>query len=309
MARPFASWESALDRFTQGLVNDTTLAPRTVSFYRETVHAVLAYMEKEHMHTLPNQIDMHDLKKLLDCMARDQLAIATRKGYLSGLKKFLTHFGNGSFSQIKYKLPNDTRPKVDWLSNDEAIRLLKAEKTQIQTIVIHLELCLGMRRVEVCRLRACDVFQEDGYLTVRGKGSSGGKPRCIPYAIDTHEVINLALHRRTEQICEARKRHPLQEIPEQLILWSKGGYVHAYTEEGSGIDKVVSLPLSEQLGFSFSNHTLRRTFGRMMYRAGVEVATIAKILGHESTEVTLRYIGVDLDDMKKAMGIDIYGVC
>ena len=43
-----------------------------------------------------------------------------------------------------------------------------------------------------------------------------------------------------------------------------------------------------------------------MYRAGVEVATIAKILGHESTEVTLKYIGVDLDDMRGAMAIDLF---
>lgn len=309
MARPFASGWSALDMFAKDLANDTTLAPRTVTFYRETVHAVLRYMEEHHMHIRPDHIDVHDLKKLLDCMARDQLAIATRKGYLSGLKKFLTHFGNNSFNQISYKLPNDSRPKVDWLTSEQAIRLLNAEKTPIQTIVVHLELCLGMRRVEVCRLRACDVYQEDGYLTVRGKGPQGGKPRCIPYAKDTRAVMSLALNRRTEQIREALARHPVQTVPDNLVLWSKGGWVHAYSEEGYGIDKVVSDPLTEKLGFHFSNHTLRRTFGRMMYRAGVEVATIAKILGHESTEVTLRYIGIDLDDMKNAMQKDIFGVC
>ena len=309
MARPFATWQSALDKFAKDLGTDTTLAPRTVTFYRETVHAVLKFMEENHMHTLPNQINMHDLKKLLDCMARDQLAIATRKGYLSGLRKYLTHFGNESFKQIKFKLPNDSRPKVDWLTNEQAISLLKTEKSPIQTIVIHLELCLGLRRVEVCRLRACDVFQEDGYLTVLGKGPQGGKPRCIPYAKDTRSVMTLALARRTEQIREALTRHPMQVVPDNLVLWSKGGWIHAYSEEGYGIDKVVSDPLTVKLGFHFSNHTLRRTFGRMMFRAGVEVATIARILGHESTEVTLRYIGIDLDDMKNAMQKDIFGVC
>lgn len=56
-----------------------------------------------------------------------------------------------------------------------------------------------------------------------------------------------------------------------------------------------------EVGFEFSNHTLRRTFGRAMYRSKVPLATIAKILGHESTDVTLTYIGVDLDDMSVAM--------
>lgn len=308
MARPFASWENALEKFAKDLA-DTTLAPRTVTFYRETVHAVLLFLQKHSLPTLPNQICTQDLKKFLDCMAVEHLAIATRKGYLSGLKKYLEHFGNHSFNALQYKLPNDTRPKVDWLTQAEAVALLKADKSPIQAIVIHLELCLGMRRVEVVRLRAADVHSDEGYLIVNGKGPQGGKPRTIPYASGTLSVMNLAMRRRNEQIREALARNPIQTVPDNLIIWSKGGKLHAYSEEGYGIDKVVCEPLSEKMGFSFSNHTLRRTFGRMMYRAGVEPATIAKILGHESTEVTLRYIGVDLDDMKNAMQKDIFGEC
>ncbi len=60
-------------------------------------------------------------------------------------------------------------------------------------------------------------------------------------------------------------------------------------------------PLGEQIGVKFSNHTLRRTFGRTMYRSSVEVATISKMMGHESIDQTLKYIGVDLDDMCSAM--------
>lgn len=308
MARPFVTWNNAVAKFAKDLETNTTLAPRTVTFYRETIHAVLVYAEKNHLNTLPHLINKDDLIKLLDCMARDQLAIATRKGYLSALKKYLTHYGNRCFDDVTYKLPRDARPTVDWLSPAQAAILLGADKTPIQTIIVHLELCLGLRRVECVRLVCGDVHQEEGYLTVRGKGSLGGKPRSIPYTRGTSEIMSMALARRTEQIKEGKTRHPFQTVPDNLILWSKGGYLHAYSEEGYGIDKVVSDPLSEALGFHFSNHTLRRTFGRAMYRAGVEVATIAKILGHESTEVTLRYIGVDMDDMRSAMQKDIFGV-
>lgn len=306
MARPFSDTEHAEEAFSLYLQR-TTLAPRTVTFYRETIHAVLGYMKRHGLHTLPNQIDVQDIKQLLDCMASDKLAIATRKGYLSALKKFLNHFNSSIMSHLDYKLPRDTRPKVDWLSESEASQLLHCTKTPIQEIVIHCELCLGMRRVEVVRLRADDLHQAEGYLTVLGKGSQGGKPRTIPYAKDTGKVMQLAMTRRESQILKARQRYPVStSVPENLILWEKGGRLHSYSEEGYGIDKVVSDPLSRQLGFHFSNHTLRRTFGRALYRAGVEVPTIAKILGHESTEVTLRYIGVDLDDMRKAMAIEIY---
>lgn len=307
MARPFSDDEHAQQAFLLYL-QGTTLAPRTVTFYRETVHAVLCYMKRLNLHTLPNQINAEDLKQLLDGMARDNLAVATRKGYLSALKKYLKHFKNSAFEEISYKLPRDARPKVDWLSVDEATKLLSCTKTPIQEIVVHLELCLGMRRVEVVRLRVSDLHDSEEYLTVLGKGSQGGKPRAIPYAAGTRKILQLAIRRRDEQIAKAMKRFPMStHVPENLIIWEKGGRLHAYSEEGYGIDKVVSDPLSAKLGFHFSNHTLRRTFGRALYRAGVPVATIAKILGHDSTEVTLRYIGVDLDDMRKAMNVNIYG--
>lgn len=306
MARPFSDQEHAEAAFLLYL-QGTTLAPRTVTFYKETIHAVLGYMSRHGLHTLPNQINEHDLKQLLDSMAADNLAVATRKGYLSALKKYLNHFDNKAIDHLDYKLPNDMRPKVDWLSAEQASQLLKCTKTPIQEIVVHCELCLGMRRVEVIRLRPSDVHQAEGYLTVLGKGSQGGKPRTIPYAKDTGHVMQLAISRREQQISKARQRYPISTtVPENLILWEKGGRLHAYSEEGYGIDKVVSDPLSMQLGFHFSNHTLRRTFGRALYRAGIPVPTIAKILGHDSTEVTLRYIGVDLDDMRKAMATEIY---
>jgi len=38
-----------------------------------------------------------------------------------------------------------------------------------------------------------------------------------------------------------------------------------------------------------------------MWLAGVPIETIASIMGHESTEMTLRYIGVNLSDQTKAL--------
>lgn len=305
MARPFSTNENAQAAFLVYL-QSTSLAPRTVTFYKETVHAVIEYMKKHELPILPHQIDGQTIKVLLDCMAKDHLAVATRKGYLSALKKYLRCFKNDAFDHISYKLPHDARPKVDWLSTQETSQLLNCEKTPIQEIVVHCELCLGMRRVEVVRLRVKDVHQDEEFLTVLGKGSQGGKPRMIPFTKDTRRVMQLAISRRNDMIEKALRKNVRSCIPDNLVLWEKGGKLHAYSEEGYGLDKVVSEPLSTRLGFRFSNHTLRRTFGRALYRAGVEVATIAKILGHESTEITLRYIGVDLDDMRKAMAVEIY---
>ena len=295
----FKSLASAEAAFKKKL-EEEPLAPRTRSFYSETAHACLMLMGRAGLHTLPHEISAEDLRELLDVFDREKLAVATRKGYLSALKKYLKLTCDTSpFSSLRYHLPKDVRPCVDWYTLEQARTLLQCDKTPLQSIVIHCELCLGMRRVEIIRLRPEDIHDPDAYVDVRGKSS---KLRSIPYTKGTREILQMALARRDEQIRNAKP----QQVPENLILWSKAGKLHAYSEEGYGLDKMVTEPLTEKLGFRVTNHKGRRTFGRTLYRAGVPVATIAKILGHDSTEVTLRYIGVDLDDMRSAMQTELY---
>jgi integrase/recombinase XerD len=179
--------------------------------------------------------------------------------------------------------------------------------TLLQSAVINLELRQGLRHVEVIRLRHCDIDYETHLLTVIGKGPIGGKIRRIPMVPATEAALKVWQDLRDIWVQEGRERYPSSFTdPETVIVWRKAGRLYSYSEEGYGLDKVVTLPLNKQLDFHFSNHTLRRTFGRALYRADVPVATIAKILGHESTEVTLRYIGVDIDDMRNAMQKEIF---
>jgi len=50
-------------------------------------------------------------------------------------------------------------------------------------------------------------------------------------------------------------------------------------------------------------HTMRRSCATILYKKGVELLTISKILGHSSTDITRRYIGIDEKDIKK--GLDV----
>jgi len=294
------TYESTVTDWRRRMADDH-LAPRTISFYVETMHAVAQILKDNNRPVLPREITAKDVEFLLDYLAANNYAIQTRKGYLATIRKFCDTYQN-TLTLKKPRFPHDNRPRVDWLDSEQAKRLLSCPKSTVQTTVIHLELCLGLRHVEVIRLRADDINYKDEYITVLGKGPSGGKPRLIPFASDTRAVLEAQERHRRDQIDMALSKYPKTTIvPPNLVLWLRGGKLHSYSEEGYGLDKIVTLPLSDVVGFHFSNHTLRRTFGRALYRSGVEVAVIAKILGHESTDVTLRYIGVDLDDMTKAM--------
>ena len=96
--------------------------------------------------------------------------------------------------------------------------------------------------------------------------------------------------------------------PGNVFLWCRyknKPIAGPYSERGHSIDRGIIHIVRDRLGLTFTNHTLRRTFGRTMYHTGAPIESISKILGHEDVVTTLKYLGINLDDMQAAM--DLHG--
>jgi integrase len=114
-------------------------------------------------------------------------------------------------------------------------------------------------------------------------------------------VINNWQYQRDKVIERARKRNPSVQIPDLLVINEKEGKLRGYSE--SGIDQVVRrfrdrMETLYARKFDFFNHTLRRTFGRRQWKLGTKIETISDMLGHESVEMTKRYLGLNLEDQE-----------
>lgn len=282
----------------EDMARRTSKTPRTLRFYRESCNILIKTLEAEGLPSLPWDIRPEHIRRLMDLWVERGLTVSSRRSYISALRTWMHYWHNMSIDGMEIRWPADTRPTVDWLDDEDAIRLACMDMTPIQEIVIHCELCLGMRRVEVLRSKVGD--WTGTYVDILGKGPMGGKPRRMPYHPDTDRILRRYLHYRNQIITLARVKSPYVEVPDNLLIYLKGVALLPYSPKGSGIDAMLE-PIQHELGRCFSNHTLRRTFGRMMYRSGVAVATISRMMGHESQDTTLQYIGVNLDDMADAM--------
>jgi integrase len=58
--------------------------------------------------------------------------------------------------------------------------------------------------------------------------------------------------------------------------------------------------VGDTLKINLSTHSMRKTRGYAMYSDGVPIEVISKILNHSSTGVTLRYIGIERQDILKS---------
>ena len=256
----------------------------------------------------PREYDEETIQFIVDYWNSQQLAVSTKDWYKHILGRYLKYFKNDVIEQMGIDFGQDYRPNVNWLSEEERDILLACEKTPIQELVVHLELCLGLRIIEVIRLRMIDVHISDDpkkcFLSVRGKGKGDGKWRNIPFHPLTKEVLARWYEERNRMITKMHSYDPTWRVPDELVFWCHYDSKPAaapYTDRGHSLDRAVMHELSDRLGFYFSNHTLRRTFGRTAYRAGIPIETIAKIFGHSDIKTTVRYLGIDLDDMGAAL--------
>ncbi|HKM13686.1 MAG TPA: site-specific integrase [Candidatus Methanomethylophilaceae archaeon] len=299
MARPKKVYKDDVAAFVDHITAEEDYANRTIRFYRDEGSCIFKLLD---LHVRPNirakDVTKQEVYEVLRHMRANGYAVQTMKGYMTALRKITLYHGNPEPTSTKIRWPHDARPSVDWLTAEEAQILLDHPKNPMQDISVHLELCMGLRRIEVVRLRVSDIDYERRCVTVTGKS---GKLRLVPFHPETEYTLSRYMEYRTALVTIARSENPEVNEPEELIIWGRSRQLSAYSQvKVTGFDKQLKALIPE-VGFKFSNHTLRRTFGRAMYRSNVPVATIAKILGHESTDVTLTYIGVDLDDMSAAM--------
>jgi len=219
------------------------------------------------------------------------------------MEGFLKFNGNHIVSELRIDWPVTSRKNVNWLSPEDAL-IVKRQAEGIERVLVHLEMELGLRRTEVRRLTPQSFNGE--VVHVLGKGRQGSKPRTVRFHRDTRSIVEWMPQERQRMIEEAILRNPRAQIPEEFDIWQRGGRIGDYGDTAmDNILKGLRNRLEVKYGrpFVFSNHTLRRMGGRMLWKAGAPLETIKDILGHESTDQTVKYLGLNLDDQAESMDL------
>ena len=275
--------------------------------YENVLYSINSLLRENGFRDDPRKYDEDTIQFLLETWG--PLAISTKEWYLHILNRYLLYFNNKVIKDMEIELSYDSRPNVDWLTEEEYKTLLKADMTPLERTVIHLELCLGLRVSEVAKLRIQDVhFTGAGgsqYISVLGKGKGEGKWRMIPFHALSESVFNEWLEHRSTHVRTIREYDPTWHDPGTLLIWCHykdkptGG---SYKERSHSPDRGVIHKVRERLGMNFKNHTLRRTCGRMLFRSGAPIESISKIFGHDDPQTTIKYLGLTVDDMGDALG-------
>ncbi len=191
------------------------------------------------------------------------------------------------------KTPKIERKKVNVLIREERTRMLKIAVDALN-IPVHLAIAIalttGLRGAEVCGLRFSDIGDDETITVNRSIGRrSGGYYVKPPKTEASHRTIPLD-HTLYEHLISLNKESKEERREFDPQNWDP--YILGTYEPESRFLQPCRLDskfhdFTELHGFKCTFHDLRHTFATMLISSGVDVRTVAALLGHSNVKETL----------------------
>jgi site-specific recombinase XerD len=292
--------------FTEYLVTQRAVSPRTVACYRDGLMLFLAFAQQRLGRT-PTTLRLADFDPDLILAFLDHLeherrnSVRSRNLRLTALRAFLKFAARRDVLSLhvveralSVPMKRFERPMLGFLSREEMLAVLGQPGQSWTSQRDHLLLAMlyntGARVSEIICVRVADVVL-DGAACVHLQGK-GRKQRAIPLWKTSVREIRRWL--RSNALLRG----------EAILLPNRNGTAMTRSNVDQRLDVAVAraaLRLSSLAKKSISPHTIRHTTGMHLLQSGVPFNVIALWLGHESPNTTHRYVEADLAMKEKAL--------
>jgi len=239
-------------------------------------------------------VEESDIRNFIYFIA-DFLAPSTQARILSSLNHFYNFLilqntiHNNPVTFIE--LPRQTRKLPVVLSVEEIdllqslIDFTKDEGVRNDAIIETMYSC-GLRVSEVIGLKLSDLYFDEGFIKVLGKGS---KQRFVPIASSAVKKIN-------SYIAENRSNLKIKPEAEDILFLNRRG---AQLTRAMIFTILKDLSKIAGLTKNVSPHTLRHSFATHLLENGADLRSIQLMLGHESITTTEVYLHLDKQKLKQ----------
>lgn len=290
------NWEQALKQYRDYLRIERGLAKNSILNYSLDVEKLIFYLEEYEISISPINISDEIVQQFVYEISKNVNA-RSQSRIISGIKSFFNFL---IFEDYRKNNPVDLieSPKVgrklpDTLSTNEidllisAINLSKPEGERNRAILETLYGC-GLRVSELTELSISDLFFEEGFLKVTGKGD---KQRFVPVGPHTQKFIKIYLkHVRVHS-------NPKKGFEDIVFLNRRGGKL----SRAMIFTLIRDLCEKVKLKKKVSPHTFRHSFATHLLENGADLRAIQQMLGHESITTTEIYMHVDRSHLRQVM--------
>ncbi len=290
-----SNWNRYIKEFVSYLKIEKGLAENSIFAYQRDVAKLSVFSEGRNKTAI--ELTHKDLSDFIAILYDLGLSARSQARIISGIKQFY------SFLILEDHLKEDPselieQPKIglklpEVLTIEEidqliaAIDMSKTEGHRNRAIIETLYSC-GLRVSELVALRFSDLYFDEGFIRVIGKGN---KERLVPVSQSVEKEIKIY----NDHI---RRHQNINKGDENVVFLNR---------RGAKLTRVMIFTiikqLSEAIGLkkNISPHTFRHSFATHLIEGGANLRAIQEMLGHESITTTEIYTHLDQRFLKEAI--------
>ncbi len=273
-------------KYQQYLKLEKALSANTLDAYLTDLDKLLCFLKTENIDMLAVTLD--DLQRFAAGLHDIGIHPRSQARIMSGIKSFFHFLVMADYREddpsellegpkIGFKLPEVlTVEEID--TNISTVDMSKKEGQRNRAILETLYSC-GLRVSELCNLKLSELYFDEGFIKVEGKGSKQRLVPISPRAIK--EIKYWLLDRNLGKIKKGFEDYVF------LARW------------GNSISRIMVFhlikELAEKAGITknISPHTFRHSFATHLLEGGANLRAIQCMLGHESIATTEIYTHID----------------
>jgi len=291
-------WDECQKKYKIFLKMEKSLSPNSIYAYLNDLKKLRIFLDNKEEGISPEKVTFQHIQDFVQNINEQKVSTRTQSRILSGVKSFFKFLliceslEKDPTALIEYPKIGRKLPEV--LTVDEISRIIdsvnveEAEGQRNRAIIETLYSC-GLRVSELVNLKLTNLFFEDGYIKVQGKGN---KERLVPIS---HKAIDEIIKYRQKERNFLKKIAPGSE--NILFLNRRGGKLSRVM-----IFTIIKrLAQKADIKKQISPHTFRHSFATHLIEGGADLRAVQIMLGHESILTTEIYTHLDQEYLRSTI--------
>ncbi|MFN8259066.1 MAG: site-specific tyrosine recombinase XerD [Bacteroidales bacterium] len=276
---------------------EKSLSPNSIEAYFSDVERFIIFLEDNYPGISIPEIELIHLKEFLVFLNQIEIAPRSQARIVSGIRSFFKFLLMRDIIEkdpsLLLELPQSGKKLPVFLNIEEidkienAIDLSKNEGHRNKAIIETMYSC-GLRVSELINLKITNLFFEDEYIKITGKGN---KERLVPISKKAIHDINIYFN-------EVRNNQIIKKGNENFVFLNRRGQK---LTRNMVFNIVKDLCIKAGLDKIISPHTFRHSFATHLVDGGADLRAVQEMLGHESILTTEIYTHLSREFLKQTI--------
>ncbi len=281
-----------IKKYLRYLKLERNYSPNTIDGYQRDLWKLLDYLNRENLPVL--DVKLEDLQHFAATLHELGIGPSSQARIISGIRSFYRFLLLDGYLTVDptellesptlgEHLPEVlSTAEVDML--EASFDMSKPEAHRNRAIIEVLFSC-GLRVSELTHLRLSNLFLDDRFIRVLGKGS---KERLVPISPKAIHELNLWF--------EDRRRMDIKPGEEDYVFLNRRG---SHLTRTMILIMIKRQALEAGITKTISPHTFRHSFATALLEGGADLRAIQAMLGHEDISTTEIYTHIDTTTLRQ----------